>query len=145
MKIASADLQMASSHAALQHREARESLRTWVGQQRPDSAMLNQHSPRPTNNTVNISDAGMAAQSADDINKDLNDAVDRDPALKLIRQMLEFLTGEKIKVTDVADSEISIKQSNTATVSVSTARTSSGFGIEYNLSLIHISEPTRPY
>lgn len=134
MKIASADLQMASSHAAQQHREARESLRTWVGQQRPDSAMLNQHSPRPTNNTVNISDAGMAAQSADDINKDLNDAVDRDPALKLIRQMLEFLTGEKIKVTDVADSEISIKQSNTATVSVSTARTSSGFGIEYNYS-----------
>ena len=40
MKIASADLQMASSHAALQHREARESLRTWVGHMRQDCAIL---------------------------------------------------------------------------------------------------------
>ena len=103
MKIASADLQMASTHAALQHREARESLRTWVGQQRPNFALLNQLSPSHADNTVTISDAGMATQTADGINKDLNDAVDRDPALKLIRQMLEFLTGEKIKVTDVGD------------------------------------------
>lgn len=66
MKIASANLQMASSHAASQHREIKESLRMWVGQQRPNFAQLNQ---RPAVDTANISDAGKSAQSADDIKK----------------------------------------------------------------------------
>jgi hypothetical protein len=134
MKIASANLQMASSHAALQHRETKESLRMWVGQQRPNFEALNQQRPRPANDSVSISDAGKSAQSADDIKKELDDAVDRDPGLNLIRQMLEFLTGEKIKVTDVADLHTSHEQSQSSTVSSSTARQSSGFGVEYSRS-----------
>ena len=134
MKIASANLQMASSHATLQHREARESLRTWVGHQRPDFAPLNQPQARLARDTVIISDAGTTAQSADNINKDLNDAVDRDPTLNSIRQMLEFLTGEKIKVTAVTDFEASNEQSKASTASLSVARQSAGFGIEYNYS-----------
>jgi hypothetical protein len=131
MKIASADLQMASSHAAMQHREAKESLRMWVGQQRPNFAQMNQ---RPAVDSANISDAGKSAQSADDIKKELDDAVDRDPRLNLIRQMLEFLTGEKIKVTDVADLHASLEQSQSSAASSSVAQQSAGFGIEYDYS-----------
>ena len=130
MKIASANLQMASSHAASQHRETKESLRMWVGQQRPNFAQLNQ---RPAVDTANISDAGKSAQSADDIKKELDDAVDRDPGLNLIRQMLEFLTGEKIRVIDVDDLDASLEQSGTSTTSNVTQQ-SSGFGVEYDYS-----------
>ena len=131
MKIASANLQMASTHAALQHREAKESLRMWVGQQRPNFEQLNQ---RPAVESVNISDAGKSAQSADEIKKELDDAVDRDPGLNLIRQMLEFLTGEKIKVTDVAELQTSLEQSQSSIATSNVAQQASGFGIEYDYS-----------
>lgn len=129
MKIASANLQMASSHAALQHREVDESLEMWVGQRRPDFEQLNQ---RPASDSVNISDAGKSAQSADDIKKELDDAVDRDPKLNLIRQMLAFLTGEKIKVTDLADLQASLEQSQSSTASSGATQQSSGFGVRYS-------------
>jgi hypothetical protein len=131
MKIASANLQMASTHAALQHREAKESLRMWVGQQRPNFEQLNQ---RPAVEAVNISDAGKSAQSADEIKKELDDAVDRDPGLNLIRQMLEFLTGEKINVTDVAELQTSLEQSQSSIATSNVAQQASGFGIEYDYS-----------
>lgn len=131
MKIASASLQMASSHAASQHRETKESLRMWVGQQPPDFAAINQ---RPTPTVVNISDAGRAAQSADDIKKDLEEAVDRDPGLRLIRQMLEFMTGEKTRITEVSELSSAFEQTQTATASSNANPQSSGFGIEYDYS-----------
>jgi hypothetical protein len=131
MKISSANLQMASAHAATQHRETKESLRTWVGQQRPDFPAVSQR-PRPPE--VVISDAGKSAQSADDIKKDLEEAVDRDPGLRLIRQMLEFMTGEKIRITEVSELSSAFEQTQTATASSSAAQQSSGFGIEYDYS-----------
>ena len=134
MKIASANLQMASSHAASQHREAKESLRMWVGQQRPDFAAMNQIQQRPASNPVTISDAGRSAQSADQINEDLDDAVDDDPKLKLIRQMMEMLTGEKIRLVDIEDFEASTTVSSSNSSTVSAAQQSAGFGIEYDAS-----------
>ena len=50
-------------------------------------------------------------QSADEVEKELNAAVDRDPRLNLIRQMLKFLIGEKIRVIDVAEPHASLEQS----------------------------------
>lgn len=131
MKIASSDLQLASTHAWLQHREIEESLRLWNAQPRPDSKAPNQP-PQPANNTVTISDAGKAAQSADKISDELDDAVDNDPRLKLIRQMLAILTGEKINLTGVEDLQASLEQSETISTSTSATRQSSGFGVEYD-------------
>lgn len=131
MKIASADLQMASSHAASQHREAKESLRMWAGQQRPNFAQLNQ---RSAIDSVVISDAGMSAQSADDIKKELDDAVNSDPGLNLIRQMLAFLTGEKVEITEIVDLDTSFEQSHISTASSNVNQQPLGFGIEYDYS-----------
>jgi len=131
MKIASANLQMASSHAATQHREAKESLRVWSGQQRPDFVASRQ---RLTPQEVVISDAGKSAQSADDIKKELDDAVNRDPGLKLIRQMVEILSGRKINLTDVSDFSSTYSQAQTVTSNTNATQQSSGFGIEYDYS-----------
>ncbi len=130
MRIASASLQMASSHAASQHREAKESLRMWVGQQRPNFAALNRVQQQP----INVSDTGKSAQSADQINKDLEDAVDSDPKLKLIRQMMELLTGEKIKLVDLQDIEATASTNSSNRTTVSAAQHSAGFSIEYDAS-----------
>ena len=134
MKITSSDLQLASTHASLQRREIKESLRLWIGQQRPDFKTPNLPPPQPANDMVTISEAGKSAQSADKISDELDDAVDNDPRLKLIRQMLELLTGEKINITGVEELEASLEQSKAITASVSTTQQSSGFGAEYEYS-----------
>lgn len=88
MKIASADLQMASSHASLQHREIRESLRLTVGPPAP-----------PVSDKASLSEAGKAANAADEAGRD---AVDHDPQLSLLRSVIEMLTGRRIKLFDAS-------------------------------------------
>ena len=113
MKIASANLQMASSHASLQHHEVKESLKMWVGQRRPDFAgEANQGRP-PLADSVSISDAGKAAQSADSIKEAQDAAVDSDPGLNLIRSMLEFMTGRKIRIFDASQLQARMDKTST--------------------------------
>ncbi len=137
MKIASADLQMASSHASLQHREISESLKMWAGPRQPDLASDNRR-PGPTlADPVNISPAGKEAQSADSIKEAQDAAVDNDPGLILIRSMLEFLTGRKMHVFDAR--ELQVSSGNTTSTppnqSVTNGQaTSAGYGIEYDFS-----------
>jgi hypothetical protein len=100
MKIASANLQMASSHTSLQHHETSESLKIWTGQRRPELIEDNRQGRFRQTGSVSISDAGKAAQSADSIREDQDAAVDNDPGLKLIRSMLELMTGHKMQVFD---------------------------------------------
>lgn len=108
MKIASSELQMTASHASLQQREVKESLRMWVGPQRPEFA----DGPRPAaarpppsqtppaavpRPTVTLSDAGLAAASTEGASS-ADEAVDADPKTTLIRMMLEVLTGKRAKI-----------------------------------------------
>jgi hypothetical protein len=124
MKIAAANLQMASSHASLQHRQVSESMRMWVGQ-RPAEP---NRPPQP----VTLSAEARAAQHADIEKTEQNEAVDKDPKLNLIRRMLEALTGQKIRLFD---SEALIKQekaSGDASPSAPPGENQpAGYGIEY--------------
>lgn len=133
MKIANANLQMASSRMSYQEHSVRESLRMWTGQ-RPETTQPTITAPTPRQDLVSLSETGKSAQSADQISQDLNDAVDKDPQLNLIRDMLEFLTGEKIRVFDQA--ELNFRQENTVVQSsgnaAATQGSSAGYGIEYN-------------
>lgn len=105
MKIASSELQMASSHASLQQHEIKESLRMWVGPQRPDfpgdaRSAANRPSPPPPaapRETVTLSDAGLAAASTEGTSS-LDEPLDDDPKTTLIRMMLEMLTGKRAKI-----------------------------------------------
>src|SRR5664279_2339606 len=101
MKIASATVQMDATHASTQHHELKESLRTWVGNRRPDfegsQRGLVQPTPTPLP-PVQISDAGKTAQSSEaNAIQDSIDAAENDPMLRLIRAMIAMLTGEDVK------------------------------------------------
>ena len=102
MRITSANLQMAATHAASQRHEVSESLRMWVGRERPDLGGRGA-GPAPASQ-VDISDAAKAAQGSEAQAADKDrDPAESDPKLLLIRAMLEFLTGRKIKVFDARE------------------------------------------
>ncbi|HSG23491.1 MAG TPA: VCBS repeat-containing protein [Azonexus sp.] len=134
MKIASANLQMASSHASLQKHEVKESLKMWVGQRRPDFAGETNRGRPPLVDSVSLSDAGKAAQSADSIKEAQDAAVDGDPGLNLIRSMLEIMTGRKFHIFDA--SELQARMSNTlgdtSQANANSPPSSAGYGVEYD-------------
>ncbi|WP_301102308.1 VCBS repeat-containing protein [Propionivibrio sp.] len=139
MKIASTALQMVSSHSKVQQHEIRESLRSWVGNRRPDfegSGRGNLPSPAPT---VQISDAGKATQSSQaSAIQDSIDAVENDPMLRLIRAMIAMLTGQEVKVFDASQLQVDVSvptiydpnQSNQT--QAQTAQQPAGYGVEYD-------------
>lgn len=136
MRITSAEMQMASTHASQQHREVRESLRMWVGERRPE--VEGGGRSRPPGEQVTISDAGRAAQSgeAEAIDEAL-EAAENDPRLLLLREMIRILTGKEAHVFDAhelaprRDGEL---PEATATGAANAAPPSrpAGFGVEYD-------------
>ena len=102
MKIASANLQMASTHLATQEHQVRESLRMWVGARRPDPDPGTPAPPRPAAPPVQISQAARQAQeleAREAAGPDTSgDPADKDPKIFLIRSVVEMLTGRKIRV-----------------------------------------------
>lgn len=136
MKIASAALQLESSHAKQQHHELQESLRAWIGDRRPDFESRGQ-APLPVTQ-VALSDAGKTAQSteADAIQRNL-DATNNDPRLLLIRAMIAMMTGHEVRIFDAAE-----LNSNAASLDIqppvqpgntqASAPQNAGYGIEYD-------------
>ncbi len=140
MKIASAALQLESSHIKLQHHEISETLRAWIGDRRPnfEGRPSSQSSPLPPEH-VHLSEAGKAAQSleAKAIQKSM-DAADNDPILNLLRAMIFMLTGREVKVFNPADlqppspaAEIQSPDSP-AKSTAAPAQQNAGYGIEYD-------------
>lgn len=131
MKIAASLVSMQSEHFAARRRETRESLRTWVGPERPDFEGRQRPTPR-----VEISAAGRAAQSRESqAIEAAADAVEQDPVLSLIKSMVELLTGRRVKVFDAAElaSRPSTPEVRTPPQEAAStdAAPSAGFGIEY--------------
>jgi hypothetical protein len=84
MKIASANLQMVSSHESLERREVTESLNMWVGQRRPAAAEDNAARRGPPADVVTLSAAGQqaaASASTEVAPTDTEAAIDADPKL----------------------------------------------------------------
>jgi hypothetical protein len=135
MKIASSSLQMASSHASVQRHEIRESLKMWVGPQRPQFAG-EESRPRPARtDNVSISDAGKAASQASASESTEKTELDADPRLRFIRSMLELLTGHRIRVFDASELQPSPEMPaiEAPPATEAPARpTSAGYGIEYD-------------
>lgn len=132
MKITGASLQMASSHASSRQHEVRESLRMWVGPQRPPSGGEAIRPRGPEHDHVSLSEAGKAQAAGNDDDA----AVDGDPRLSLIRSMVELLTGYRIRIIDASDLQTSAEtptvQAPVAPTSASAPAPSAGYGIEYD-------------
>lgn len=147
MRIASAEMQMASTHVSQQRHEIRESLRVWVGDRRPD---FEGNGPRrPLGDPVSISDAGRAAQAGEaEAIEQAADAADTDPRLTMLRELIYMLTGREARVFDAT--ELDARQGRDAALpqqapNASNARPApnasnaaaaparpAGFGVEYD-------------
>lgn len=98
MIIASAQMQMASVHASTQHHEVKESLRMWVGDQRPDFEGAGVRRGRHSESVV-ISEAGQSAQSSEaEAIEQAAEEAENDPRLMLLRAMLRYLMCEEVVV-----------------------------------------------
>jgi hypothetical protein len=135
MKIASAALQLDSTHYKLQKHELRESLRTWLGKSRPDT-----EKNTPATERVRISEAGRAAQSNETEAADkFKDALRNDPRMRLIMDMIALLTGKEAIVFDASELNTASptepnapdRPANSATPGAAATEQSSGFAIEY--------------
>ncbi|MDP2809074.1 MAG: VCBS repeat-containing protein [Rhodocyclaceae bacterium] len=141
MKIANAAVSMQSQHAAATRHEERETLRAWIGRERPDfEGQSRRPSPPPPPPPVNISEAGKAARSAEaQAIESAADAVDNDPFLFLIRSMVEMLTGRAVRVFDASELQGGAAESIEAPDPQQSEAPSrpAGFGIEVEYHAVH--------
>ena len=102
MKIASSDIILSSQHASVEKHSLRESLRAWVGAERPDFEGRGRAPNRPAVDRVSISEQGKAAQKSDAVS-DTQEAVDNDPRMQLLISMVEAMTGRKIRILSMKE------------------------------------------
>lgn len=139
MKIASSALQLEASHQKSQHHEVKESLRSWVGNRRPDFENGGLAASIQPSANVDISSDARAAQSSEaNAIKDGMDAAENDPMLRLIRAMISMLTGRDVEVFDASELNVdnpapTVSDPNQGVVAQRTPQPA-GFGIEYDYS-----------
>ncbi|MFA7270672.1 MAG: hypothetical protein WC073_15150 [Sterolibacterium sp.] len=147
MKIAAASIAFSSQHSAIASHELRESLRAWVGESRPDfegNAAGQSTPPTLPTPAPAISPAALSAQAQEQSSPSsggqaINDAIEsanNDPILRLIRAMLEMLTGHVINLfaSQAPPGQATLSASTPSSppmVQQGQAVKSAGFGIEY--------------
>ncbi len=136
MKIESSDVVLASASMASSRREVRESLRAWVGDTRPDFEGNGRVSQPESSALVSLSETGKTAQSAEtQALNEIDEAVENDPRMRLIRILIEFMTGKEIRFVraeDVAQSGSKISAPSSAPSSAAPPAERAGYGIEYD-------------
>lgn len=129
MKIAAAAIAMQSQHASVSRQEVRETLRGWVGNQRPDFEQ-----PPTAAAIAQISDSARTAQASEAAAvAEATDSIDGNPLLTLLKSMIEMLTGRPVRVFSPAD--LGDRQTATeppAAPAQAPGRQQAGFGIEYD-------------
>ena len=164
MIINKSTVDLAAQHAASSQTETSETLRAWIGEQRPDFEAMDRGT------TASISSAALAALKANlpapaanaapssggEVQA-IEDAIaqaDDDPVLHLIRLMVEMLTGHKIgsvsakaaraapAVAPTVSGAAPPRTNVTNPASAGTPR--AGYGVEYDKHVVHSeSEQTR--
>lgn len=149
MKIDASSVTMASTHSATSRDEVRETLRAWRGDRRPDFEAIGHPDSESVSVRVTLSaearqaqenEAAVHAASEAKASDDRIDEADRDPSLRLIRLVVEMLTGTKIRVhsaSDVADALSSRYPSAASETAVDQQPKRAGYGIEYDRHEIH--------
>lgn len=150
MRITSSDVVLASSHSFTSEHTIQEKTRVWIGDQRPVFAgekappqtqrAQPSQSPPPTT-IVQLSDAAKAAQAAQASEasalEKVEEEVENDPRLRLIRSLIEFMLGIKIhtiKASDfdphnVAEAPVEANQSHAAAPLHDSKQ---GWGVEFD-------------
>lgn len=158
MKIDSFDIGMSSQHSSSKQLGVTETLRAWVGSQRPNfeggfegSRSENRAPPiqpiviQPT--VVNISAAGQqAATHAAEIT-DAAQQASNDPGLQLLISLVEAMTGQKVRLFNPNDLQLSDAAPAQPVPQAATAQPSAnqrqGWGVEYDShETLHETEQT---
>lgn len=162
MKIDTSAVMLAATHSASSRDEVRESLRAWVGDTRPDFEALDRPGQSDqlagaSSALVSVSPAARQAQQAEQMQQakpapqaasetqesgEVRDEVENDPSLRLIKLVVEMLTGTKIKLHSSADLAAVSSAELPPAVTEAAASTDqsvrrAGFGIEYESHRVH--------
>ena len=142
MIIAESHVSLASSSTASHTRTVRESLRAWVGESRPDfEGTEPTATPATASAVVTLSQAGQAVQrnenQAGEIQSlhNIDEAVENDPKMQLLKLLIELMTGEKITLIQAEDVAAASEASAGAVATASAAAPQTeraGYGIEYD-------------
>ena len=151
MKIASSDILLSSQRVATAKTEAKESLRMWVGDQRPDFEGRQQSRATPgrlRTDAVHFSQAAQQAQPSKQIAPDDAELSPEDqPKMALLVRMIEILTGKKIKLLSPKELSEGMQKAQAQTQeataalqkaqqaagqSVSAPSERAGYGVEYD-------------
>jgi len=136
MKIEASHMYLASEHTATTTYVRRETLRAWIGENRPGDAAP--PAQKPTD-SVRLSTTAQALAESTPAAAEITLNPEDDPALQLIIQLLERLTGRKFKVVRLGDltardpaSEKRLQDLQDRHDGSSTAPQRAGWGIEYD-------------
>ncbi len=153
MRIASSTIQFASQRVALAQRTVRESLRAWVGPQRPDfegrerAATPAALADAARQQVAQMAQAAQAAAKARPASAEVQrpgqaeagPGLDEDPKMLLIKTIIEKLLGKKIHVISAKDLEACRRAAEAPTPASEAAGEAApahparaGFGIEYD-------------
>jgi hypothetical protein len=152
MKIESSTVALNSQHVAVQEQTKTESLKFWVGNKRPDFEGRATQPQSPLHDSVDLSRQAQAAaqnhgkhKAVRSRNGESDDGTDNNPALMLIRMLIESMTGKKIKFTSAnpveesaVDPEAAAQLSQATNAAQAQAQPqaqqsgSAGFGLEYD-------------
>lgn len=142
MRIAGSDITLASRHVSVERYERKESLKLWIGDQRPD------FEGNRINDTVTLSNRGRADEAH--ARNELRDEADgaekteglgpRDeeslePRLELLKIIIEEMTGKKIRVYSLKDGQSTspLPEECTKPKEAPQENQRAGWGMEYDL------------
>lgn len=113
MRIASSDVVLASSRSFTSEHTIQEKTRVWIGDQRPvfagekappQTQRAQPSQSQPPTTIVHLSDAAKAAQASEaSALEKVDEEVENDPRLRLIRSLIEFMLGIKIHTIKASD------------------------------------------
>ena len=134
MKIAATQIDMQASHTLVKQFESSERLQLWVGDRRPDEARPAALAAPAAATRVSLSEQAVAAQQAETGKTQASsgeDAAGSDPRLRMLKSMIEFLTGRRIKIFDASELLHNRAAASSATP-VDSPVSRAGFGMAYD-------------
>lgn len=154
MKIQSSDVQMTSLHIAVKEENSTESLKVWIGNQRPDFEKMGEGLHLSTRDSVDLSQQARSAAHAQDnqnrsvrSRKEEDAGAENDPVSKFIGVLMELLTGKKVKLTRISPQAEGVDQQKVAELTQAASQAAAlsqpqtapqqsgapaGFGLEYD-------------
>ncbi len=139
MKIENSAIYLSSQHSIIKKQTVSESIKIWIGDQRPD--FEGQESPTrdrriPVVDTVTLSNAAKASRPTGKTDMDDDDEdIFVDPEIRMLKLIMEKLLGIEIDLSSLKTSHSAgekIKKNPPAQADIPEAEPRQGYGIEYD-------------